>query len=306
MLNFFKNIFQYFFKDSFYEPDYFNEEEENRYLAEHNSPDNNNYMSPTYASHTDDYMSLSHDNNNDTYGTYSDSKSQRHNNSSKLNRNDSNNNANGFYNYQRTSCDDQMNDKTKLGLSNDSEEYYEMYEDEAQKDDRRYEEEFDNEYAQDSSTLSKQMMHKQMSILEDDAQQLDEYMNEKDSMMLDGEQKAIDEEYLDEFDEDAIPRRTSRTSDSGGYMKKQESIMEDDPELKHFEDSMKNQQQQFQDIDKDHFGLDITQKSVSITEDGVTRVVHEKPQPKRTAKQRWHWAYNRIVHQAQVSELNLH
>ena len=290
-------------KDSFYEPDYFNEEEENRYLAEHNSPDNNNYMSPTYASQTDDYMSLSNDNNNDTYGTYSDSKPQRHNNSSKLNRNDSNNNANGFYNYQRTSCDDQMNDKTKLGLSNDSEEYYEMYEEEAQKDDRRYEEEFDNEYAQDSSTLSKQMMHKQMSILEDDAQQLDEYMNEKDSRMLDGEQKTIDEEYLDEFDEDAIPRRKSDTS---GYMKKQESIMEDDPELKHFEDSMKNQQQQFQDIDKelDHFDMEMKQKkSVSISEEGVM-VKHEKPREQRTAKQRWHWAYNRIVHQAQVSDSN--
>lgn len=294
-------LFHFSLKDSFYEPDYFNEEEENRYLAEHNSPDNNNYMSPTYASQPDDYMSLSNDNNNDTYGTYSDSKPQRHNNSSKLNRNDSNNNANGFYNYQRTSCDDQMNDKTKLGLRNDSEEYYEMYEEEAEKDDRRYEEEFDNEYAQDSSTLSKQMMHKQMSILEDDAQQLDEYMNGKDSMMLDSEQKAIDEEYLDEFDEDAIPRRKSDTS---GYMKKQESIMEDDPELKHFEDTMQNQQQQFQNIDKelDQFDMEMKQKkSVSISEEGVM-VVHEKPREKRTAKQRWHWAYNRIVHQAQVSD----
>lgn len=258
-------------------------------------------MSPTYQNHSDDYMSHSNDNNNDTYGSYNDSKSQLHNNSSKLNRNDSNNNANGIYDYHRTSYDDQMDDKTKLGLNNNAEDYYKMY-DEKEKDDRRYEEEFDNEYAKDSVT-SKQMMHKQMSILDDDAHHHDEYMNDKNKMMLNGEQKTIDEDYFDEFDEDGMLRRKS---DLNGFMKKQESIMEDDPELNQLEETrnLKNQQQQFQELDHDkeldHFDMEMKQKkSVTISDEEV--IVHEKPREKRTAKQRWHWAYNRIVHQAQVS-----
>jgi hypothetical protein len=40
-------------------------------------------------------------------------------------------------------------------------------------------------------------------------------------------------------------------------------------------------------------------KSVTISDDQP--MIHEKPREKRTAKQRWHWAYNRIVHQQQVS-----
>lgn len=260
-------------------------------------------MSPTYTTHQDDYMTHLNDNNNDTYnGTYSDSKSQAHNNSSKLNRNDSNNNANGIYDY-RTSFDDQIADKTKLGLNNNSEDYYKMY-DEKEKDDRHYEEEFDNEYAQNSSTMAKQMMHKQMSILDDDAHHHDEYMNGKNKMMLNGEEKALDDEYLDEFDEEGMLRRKS---DLNGFIKKQESMMEDDPELKQLEETqnLKIQQQQFQDIgqeDKElnHFDIEMKQKkSVTICDEDI--IVHEKPREKRTAKQRWHWAYNRIVHQAQVS-----
>jgi hypothetical protein len=167
-----------------------------------------------------------------------------------------------------------------------------MY-DEKEKDDRRYEEEFDNEYAKDSVT-SKQMMHKQMSILDDDAHHHDEYMNDKNKMMLNGEQKTIDEEYFDEFDEDGMLRRKS---DLNGVMKKQESIMDDDPELKQLEETqiLKNQQQEL-----DHFDMEMKQKkSVSICDEEIK--IHEKPREKRTAKQRWHWAYNRIVHQAQVS-----
>lgn len=262
-------------------------------------------MSPTYAEQADDSSSHMHDNNNDTYGTYFDSKSKTHNNSSKLNRNDTNNNANGVYDYHRTSYDDQMGDKTKLGLNNNSDDYYEMYEeDKKEEDHRRYEEEFDNEYAQDSVTHSKQLMHKQISILEDDAHHQDEYMHDKSQ---NGEQKAMNDEYLDEFDEDAIIRRKS---DTNGFMKKQESIMEEDLELKLLEENHKNQQQQqqhFQDINEmgeyDQFDIEMKQKkSVTINEEEHVKV-HEKPREKRTAKQRWHWAYNRIVHQAQVSRL---
>lgn len=288
------NFFSSNQQDSYY--DSFNEEEENRYLEENsyledldrsnNSLDNNNYMSPTYAARSDaDYLTHLNDN-----------KSQLHNNISKLDpdpndygnhrsgsiinnssndcRNDTNNN------YSRhTSYDDQMEDKTKLALNNNEDDYYKMYDG---MENRHYEEEFDNEYGPDSAT-SKQMMHKQMSILDDDAHHHD-YMN-------DGEQKTHDEDYL----------------------KKQESIMEDDLELKHLEEAqnLKNQQQQqFQDIEKDkeldQFDIDMTQKkSVSICDD---EFVHEKPRgsalaprEKRTPKQRWFWAYNRIVHQAQVS-----
>lgn len=176
-----------------------------------------------------------------------------------------------------------------------------MY-DENEKDDRHYEEEFDNEYAQNSVTMSKQIMHKQMSILDDDAQENNEYFED-----MSDEQKMLDEEYLDEFDEEGTLR--VKPSIGNGFIKKQESIMEEDPELKQLEESqnLKNQQQQqqqFQDLaidnDLNQFDLNLAQKkSVIICDDEV--VLHEKPREKRTAKQRWHWAYNRIVHQAQVS-----
>lgn len=275
-------------------------------MEEHNSPDNNNYMSPNYANHTDDSNSHLNDNNNDTYGTYFDSKSKTHNNSNKLNRNDTNNNTNGMYEYQNDYDDQMMDDKTKLGLNNNSDDYY-MYEEDKEEEDRRYEEEFDNEYAQDSSTLSKQqMMHKQMSILDDDAHHQD-YMNDKNQELLSEEQKAINDEYLDEYDEEGMLRRKS---DLNGFMKKQESVMEEDLELKLLEENHKNQQNQqsqFQSLDHDkeldQFGLEIKpKKSVTISDE--VPVVHEKPREQRTAKQRWHWAYNRIVHQAQVSAYN--
>jgi hypothetical protein len=243
-----------------------------------------------------DFQSHLNDNN---------SKLKLINNSSKL-RSDSNNNANGIYDYQSTSYDDQTEDKTNLGLNNNAEDYYKMY-DEKDKDDRHYEEEFDNEYAQNSVTMSKQIMHKQMSILDDDdAHQHNEYM---DDMMLNEEQKAIDEEYLDEFEEEDALRKKSTISN--GFMKKQESIMEDDPELKQLEETqnLKNQHQHFQEPDLDNeldqFNLELKQKkSVTICDEEI--VVHEKPREKRTAKQRWHWAYNRIVHQAQVSTTYAH
>lgn len=268
--------------------------EENRYLENldqsTNSLDNNNYMSPTYTARSDiDYLTHSNDN-----------KSQMHNNINKLDpdndqlpygnhkngsiindssddfRNDSNNNFN-----RATSYDDQINDRTKLGINNNDEEYYKMYDG---TENRHYEEEFDNEYGSES-VPSKQMMHKQMSILDDDAQHQDYIIN--------GEHKSQDEEYL----------------------KKQESIMEDDLELTHLEEAqnLKNQQQQQfqeteQDKELDRFDIEMKpKKSVSICEE---EFVHEKPRgaagairEKRTPKQRWFWAYNRIVHQAQVSKL---
>jgi hypothetical protein len=296
-----KNLFSLFclFQDAYYEPDYFNEEEENRYLEENNSPDNNNYMSPTYANQTEDYMSTN-DNNNDTYGTYSDSKSQINNNSSKLNQNDSNNNANGGYNYHPKSYDDQIDDKTKLDL-NDG-DYYKMY-GANDKDDRRYEEEFDDEYGPNSGTMAKQMMQKQMSILDDDAH--DEYMTEQNKMLYSGEQKTVDdldEEYIDEFEENEVARKKSETS---GFMSKQDSLMEDDLRNDHVQN---NQHDQFQETENDReidqFDIEMKQKkSVTICDEEPVARVHEKPREVRTAKQRWHWAYNRIVHQAQVSAI---
>jgi hypothetical protein len=194
-----------------------------------------------------------------------------------------------------------MEDKTNLGLNNNAEDYYKIYDDN-EKDDRRYEEEFDDEYAPNSITMSKQIMQKQISVLDEDAHQNNEYFED---MMLNEEQKLLDEEYLDEFDEEGALR--TKPSVINGFMKKQESIMEDDPELNQLEETqnLKNQQQLFQeqenDIELDQFEMDLNQKkSVTICDEEV--ILHEKPREKRTAKQRWHWAYNRIVHQAHVSK----
>lgn len=251
-----------------------------------------------FANHSNEYTSHVNDNNNDTYAAYSDSKMQIHNNSNKINRNDSNNNANEVYNYHQTSYseDDLADDKTKLGFNNNSDDYYKNYE-ENEKDDRRYEEEFDNEYAKNSHTTSKQLMQKQMSVQSDDAHgSQDDFMNDRNKRMLNSEQNTIDEDYL-EFDDDQMLRRKS-----DGLKKKQESILDDDLELKHLEQNQ--HQQQFQNIDNgnelDQFDIEMQQKKSVISDEEVI-VVHEKPREKRTAKQRWHWAYNRIVHQAQVS-----
>lgn len=248
-----------------------------------------------FANHPNDYTSHVNDNNNDTYAAFSDSKMQIHNNSNKTNRNDSNNNANEVYNYHQTySEDDLADDKTKLGFNNNSDDYYKNY-DENEKDDRHYEEEFDNEYAKNSHTTSKQLMQKQMSVQSDDAQ--DDFMNDRNKRMLNSEQNTIDEDYL-EFDDDQMLRRKS-----DALKKKQESILlDDDLELKHLEQNQ--HQQQFQNIDNgnelDQFDIEMQQKKSVIGDEEVIKV-HEKPREKRTSKQRWHWAYNRIVHQAQVS-----
>lgn len=152
-----------------------------------------------------------------------------------------------------------------------------------------YAEEFEDQYG---NATDKNVM-KQMSI-SDDAHHHDEH-------------KTLDDEYLDEFDEDRTLRKLSGSNGYSSGMKKQESIMEDDPELKHLEEqqNLKNQQLQQQLHDKiEHQDLTMDEgkprKSVTISEDQP--IIHEKPREKRTAKQRWHWAYNRIVHQQQVSE----
>lgn len=157
-----------------------------------------------------------------------------------------------------------------------------------------YAEEFEDQYSGNATSTDKNVM-KQMSI-SDDAQHHD------DEHHLNHHQKSLDDEYLDEFDEERTLRKLSGV---GGSMKKQESIMEDDPELKHLEEqqNLKNQQIQHHQL---HPGEDIqmdaelkAKKSVTISDDEPIK--HEKPREKRTAKQRWHWAYNRIVHQQQVS-----
>jgi hypothetical protein len=159
-----------------------------------------------------------------------------------------------------------------------------------------YAEEFEDQYGGKAMSSEKNVM-KQMSISDDAQHHDDEQL-----------QKSLDDEYLDEFDEERTLRKLS-SSGGVGCMKKQESIMEDDPELKHLEEqqNLKNQQLQQQQMHH-HDELQELQmeaaemkakKSVTISEDEP--MIHEKPREKRTARQRWHWAYNRIVHQQQVS-----
>lgn len=160
-----------------------------------------------------------------------------------------------------------------------------------------YAEEFEDQYSTPATSTAEKNVLKQMSI-SDDAQHHDDHMQNKSS---------LDDEYLDEFDEDRTLRKLSSVSGgAGGGVKKQESIMEDDPELKHLEEQQNLKNQQLQQIHHDE-QLDEMQlkakKSVTISED--VPIIHEKPRETRTAKQRWHWAYNRIVHQQQVSGFNL-
>lgn len=161
-----------------------------------------------------------------------------------------------------------------------------------------YAEEFEDEYGGVSSSRKSSAV-KQMSISDD--------AHHQQQQLLDDEQKAIEDEYQDEFDIDRTLGSSVKHHDIGGYMKKQESIMEDDPELKQLEEqqNLKNQKMQ-QEIQQQHemdmLEADIgKKKSVTISEDEP--IVHEKPREKRTARQRWHWAYNRIVHQQQVSQI---
>jgi hypothetical protein len=126
---------------------------------------------------------------------------------------------------------------------------------------------------------------------------------------------------LDEYPEDGLVSHHKQSAVST-MMRKQESILEDDPELKLLEEKQiqKNQQMQQQqlnnelypqsqqDIQMDQYELEMKQNKMvaSINTDGdIIIKPHEKPPVARSAKQRWHWAYNRIVHQARVSELNI-
>ncbi|KAL7012870.1 hypothetical protein ACKWTF_015090 [Chironomus riparius] len=254
--------------------DYFNEEDENRYLEEHqDSPENNNYQQ--------------YDNNN----IYNNTSINRRNSGRKsLEHNDTNNNDGVYdeyqeYDHHRGKMDDNYyhTSTTSSTMKNNEGDVYA--------------EEFEEHYGGVSSHLRDKNIPKQMSV-SDDAQ------------LHDDEQKAIDDEYLDEFDEERTMSiggagKHHETS-IGNYMKKQESIMEDDPELKQLEEqqNLKNQklqlemQQQLHDKDLEMLDADLKQKkSVTISEDQP--MIHEKPREKRTAKQRWHWAYNRIVHQQQ-------
>jgi hypothetical protein len=298
-------------------------EEEQQRAAE-----NNNYMMNNYdenAQMVDEYDEMySHDNNENTY----EDMNKLENRDIMHNRNDTNNNANGelygYHNHHQPHYDDQLKNKTNLAVNNNlsEEEYYEDYEDEdkmLKQQQDRYEEEFDIEYAQNSSTTSKQqqqIIQKQMSVLSEDAHQNDEYMNGKNSMLTD-EERALQDEYLDEYPEDEQIVSHHKPSAVSSMMRKQESVLEDDPELKLLEEKQiqKNQQMQQQQLNNELYPqmndpqmdqfveLEMKQKKmVSINTDGDL-ILPEKPRELRTAKQRWHWAYNRIVHQARVSKL---
>ncbi|XP_070502845.1 uncharacterized protein unc-13 isoform X4 [Chironomus tepperi] len=254
--------------------DYFNEEDENRYLEEHqDSPENNNYQQ--------------YDNN-----IYNNNSINRRNSGRKsLEHNDTNNNDGVYdeyqdYDHHRVKMDDNYYHTTSTTSSTMKHNEEDVYA-----------EEFEEHYGGVSSHLRDKNIPKQMSV-SDDAQHHDD------------EQKATDDEYLDEFDEERTISISGagkhHDSSIGGYMKKQESIMEDDPELKQLEEqqNLKNQklqlemQQQQHDKDLEMLDADLKQKkSVTISDDQP--MIHEKPREKRTAKQRWHWAYNRIVHQQQ-------
>lgn len=300
------------------------EEYEDRYLEEQEQQqrmyDENAQM--------DEYDEMYQDNNEQMY---EDMKPIENRDINMHNRNDTNNNANGelygYHNNHQPLYDDQLKNKTNLAINNNlsEEEYYEEYEDEQQqkiiKQNDRYEEEFDIEYAQNSNTTSKQQqqqqnIQKQMSVLSEDAHQTDEYMNGKNSMLSE-EERAMQDEYLDEYPEDGIVSHHKQSAVSS-MMRKQESVLEDDPELKLLEEKqiqknqqMQQQQQQHQELypqqDLDQYEIEMKQKNlVSINTDGdIIIKPHEKPQVARSAKQRWHWAYNRIVHQARVSELSI-
>lgn len=332
-------------QDHLYDENFIEEEEyeEEEYLDDpiqqrSRGVDNNNYMMEGYdenAQMNDDYELYPDDNNQHTY----EDMNKVENRDIMHNRNDTNNNANGeLYGYQHQQqfdVDQQMKNKTNLAINNNisEEEYYEeMYEDDVKmmknsEDHHNYEEEFDNEYAHNSVTSAaakqqqqqQQHVQKQMSILSEDAHQHDEYMNDKTSMMND-EQRALHDEYLDEFPEDEHVLQ-QKMNNAASIMRKQESVMEDDPELKHLEEkqNQKNQQmqqqQQHNDFYPDHvkdtldpfdIGVEVKRKkSVTIITDGDL-LLPEKPRlvgsALRSAKQRWHWAYNRIVHQARVSK----
>lgn len=311
-----------FIEEEEYEEEYLDDPHQQR-----GSVDNNNYRMDGYDENAQqmNYELYPDDNNQNTY----EDMNKVENRDIMHNRNDTNNNANGeLYGYQQQQFDvDQMKNKTNLAINNNisEEEYYEeMYEDDVKmmkdNDHHNYEEEFDNEYAQNSITAAKQQqqqqhVQKQMSILSEDAHQNDEYMNDKRPSLMNDDQRALHDEYLDEFPEDEHVLQQQKMNNAASIMRKQESVMEDDPELKHLEEkqNQKNQQMQQQQhnefypehvkdtLDPFDIGVEVKRKkSVTIIND-AEMLLPEKSRELRSAKQRWHWAYNRIVHQARVS-----
>ncbi|KAG5667948.1 hypothetical protein PVAND_015908 [Polypedilum vanderplanki] len=260
----------------YHDQDYFNEEDEIRYEEEHaHSPE------PVTSYNNNNFYN--HDNNIYTNSLNNNNANLHRNSSRKLERNDTNNND-GMNEYEDEFSEYGRNTK-KHSLRD--EDYYGKCDDEDV-----YVEEFEDSYGGGSNEKS---VHKQMSI-SDDAAHHDE------------ESKAFEDEYLDEFDEERLSgvkhHELNGAVGSYGGMKKQESIMEDDPELKQLEEQQNLKNQQIQQQMQQQHADDLMEaelkhkKSVTIEE---PIMIHEKPREKRTAKQRWHWAYNRIVHQQQVS-----
>jgi hypothetical protein len=249
--------------------DYFNEEDEIRYAEEH-------AHSPTYTGqplYNDD--NNHYNNNTNGSGSANNRRSSLRRNSSRK-HSDANNNA-GLH-QQLEYEDDEFGGYDRAVAGVGKKHSLRAYDDDV------YVEEFEEGAALEKKNS---LVHKQMSIGDDDA-------------------KLFEDEYLDEFDEERIGvggGGAMKMNGSGFGMKKQESIMEDDPELKQLEEqqNLKNQQiqQQMQQQHEDHMEAEQKQKKSVTIEEPIA--IHEKPREKRTARQRWHWAYNRIVHQQQVS-----
>lgn len=151
---------------------------------------------------------------------------------------------------------------------------------------------------------------------------LDEYGDANNNNSGQFDEHDVDDEYLDKFDEqDEMYGAPAPPTSKLAHIKKQESILDDDIELRQLEEEQKlrqqNQQQSIYDVAQP---LDPTsaaasmleplkhnKKTVTICEDDITKRDSPKPpEEKRTAKQRWHWAYNKVLQQLAVSTILSH
>lgn len=348
--------------------DYFNEEEENRYLEEHAENDhyptttskltydNNNLNTPKHMQSAqqqqqqqqqqkqqqqhvdynhrhndeDDELLLDEEDTNIYKTDNNDNFNNKVSLSSNLNDNLINNNttSSATGSIAKTSTITTTSALNKAHLSDLPEDEYEDY----------YSDKPTTAVTTAGTTITttsnNNLIRKQRSILDDELEQHDQdllsnHMKTDSNKIVNdnlnnNKQQHVydeDEEYLDEFDEHTVPTTVSQPI---SHIKKQESILEDDLELQQLEEEreLRHQQQLQQQMNqisiehepkdqkdqKDDLLIDADvkhKKTVTICEDDITRR-ESTPQPpaeKRTAKQRWHWAYNKIIQQMTVSHL---
>uniref|UniRef100_A0A336KAX6 CSON003122 protein n=1 Tax=Culicoides sonorensis TaxID=179676 RepID=A0A336KAX6_CULSO len=131
--------------------------------------------------------------------------------------------------------------------------------------------------------------------------------NNKNSRMLQKQETILSEapEYIEDHELDNHHHSEPPSSTTNKHhLQQQESLLPGE-EPEHFQD-MYHQDDHNQHKDIHESGIEMIHEEPPPRKDSIDpipTVLKEKPKPKPTAKERWHWAYNKIIMQLNVSTI---